>query len=58
MNLEQLERVKRLARSMRAELETDSTGSAWITNVLTELETKINEELRNFVWRRYVEAKG
>jgi len=58
MNLEQLERVRRLARSMRAELETDSTGSAWIINVLTELETKINEELRNFVWRRYVEAEG
>ena len=42
---------------MRSELETDSTGSTWITNVLTELETKINEELKGFVWRRYVEAE-
>jgi len=55
MNLDQLERIRRMTQSIRAEIETDTTGSTWVSKVLTEFEVKVDEELKGFVWRRYKE---
>lgn len=57
MNLDQLERIRRMTQSIRAEIETDTTGSSWIAGVLKELEDKVDNELMGFVWRRYKEEQ-
>ena len=55
MNLEQLENLRRLIRSMRLEIKKDNAGSSEISNSLTELEKKIDDKLREAIWQRYLE---
>jgi len=58
MNVEQLERLRTLVRSIQAEIKTDSTESSDVTADCGELETTILRELKHLVWSRYLEANG
>lgn len=55
MNINQLERIRTMVRSIRAEIETDISGSGTIQNRLEDLEVAILDSLKSMVWKRYLE---
>jgi len=55
MNIEQLERIKKLVSSIRAELETDATNSMWFNACLCKLEARVDRNLQQLIWDRVVE---
>ena len=58
MNIEQLERLRTEIAVMRTILEADREGCFNIDKALNELGDLINEELKNQIWVRYLEAEG
>ncbi|GAH72290.1 unnamed protein product [marine sediment metagenome] len=56
MNLDQLERLRIMVRSIQAEIKTDSLGSSDVSVVCDELEMTILSELKDLVWSRYLET--
>ena len=57
MNVKQLERIRKMIGSIRAELETDITGTSDITEAINELTHVVTEELRNEVWKEYSDSQ-
>lgn len=58
MNVKQLERIRMMMKSIRAELQTDPEGTQFISEAVTELWAVLTDELKNEVWKRYLEAEG
>ena len=58
MNIDQLERVRKLIREIREELVKDREGTSWISEKLGELWTEVTNNLRNLVWKEYLDKKG
>jgi len=58
MNVEQLERLREYIPLMKAEIKTDTNGSGIVQDALAKLEAVLMEELKNYVWGRYLEAEG
>ena len=58
MNVKQLERIRTMIKSIRAELQTDSEGSYEISEAVGDLWEAVTRDLRNEVWKRYLEAEG
>lgn len=56
MNLAHMEHVWELVQSIRAEIETDTEGSRELIDKLGELETLVIGELKDLVWKRYLEG--
>jgi len=58
VNLKQLERLREMLHEAWETLETDPVGSAAVKSALGDLEVQVNQELKEKVWQRYLEAEG
>lgn len=58
MNIEQLERIRTMIKSIRAELQSDSVGTNTISMRVSELFSEVTGQLKNEVWKSYLEAEG
>ena len=58
MNIEQLERLRKMISSMRAEVDTDAEGAKGILDAIGTLEEVIMQDLKSLVWVRYREGEG
>lgn len=57
MNIEQLERIRTLIASIRTEVSTDIMGINQSSHVVDELTETVTEELKNTVWKQYLESE-
>ena len=57
MNIEQLERLRKMISSMRAEVDTDVQGAKGILDAIGTMEEVILQDLKSLVWKRYREAE-
>ena len=50
MNIKQIERIRTMIKSIRAELQTDSMGTSCISIAVGELWQEVTNNLKNEVW--------
>jgi len=55
VNVSQLERIRMMISSIRAEVQTDVQGTSIISEAVGELHEVVTDALKNEVWARYME---